>query len=41
MINVTSPADLEKRVNEAVEHGEFASRETFFRKAAELLLDVR
>ena len=41
MINVTLPTDLEKRVNETVERGEFASREKFFQEAAELLLDVR
>jgi Arc/MetJ-type ribon-helix-helix transcriptional regulator len=41
MINVTLPADLEKRVNETVERGEFASREKFFEEAAELRLDVR
>jgi Arc/MetJ-type ribon-helix-helix transcriptional regulator len=41
MINVALPADLEKRVNETVERGEFASREKFFEEAAELLLDLR
>jgi Arc/MetJ-type ribon-helix-helix transcriptional regulator len=41
MINVVLPADLEKRVDETVERGEFASREKFFEEAAELLLDLR
>ena len=41
MINVALPADLEKRVNETVERGEFASREKFFEEAAELLLGLR
>lgn len=41
MINVALPADLEKRVNETVARGEFASREKFFEEAAELLLGLR
>jgi len=41
MINVALPADLEKRVNETVERGEFPSREKFFEEAAELLLGLR
>jgi len=41
MINVALPADLEKRVNETVERGEYASREKFFEEAAELLLGLR
>jgi Arc/MetJ-type ribon-helix-helix transcriptional regulator len=41
MINVALPADLEKRVNETVDRGEFASREKFFEEAAELLLGLR
>lgn len=41
MINVALPADLEKRVDETVERGEFASREKFFEEAAELLLGLR
>jgi Arc/MetJ-type ribon-helix-helix transcriptional regulator len=34
-------AELEKRVNETVARGEFASREQFFEEAAELLLGLR
>lgn len=34
------PTELEKRVNESVERGEFTNQEEFFRQAAELLLDV-
>ena len=30
MLNVALPADLEKRVNETVERGEFATREKVF-----------
>jgi Arc/MetJ-type ribon-helix-helix transcriptional regulator len=41
MMNVALPADLEKRVNETVERGEFPSREKFFEEAAELLLGLR
>jgi Arc/MetJ-type ribon-helix-helix transcriptional regulator len=41
MINVALPADLEKKVNETVERGEFASREKCFEEAAELLLNLR
>ena len=41
MMDVALPADLEKRVNETVERGEFASREEFFEEAAELLLGLR
>jgi Arc/MetJ-type ribon-helix-helix transcriptional regulator len=41
MMNVVLPAELEKRVNETVERGEFASREKFFEEAAELLLGLR
>jgi Arc/MetJ-type ribon-helix-helix transcriptional regulator len=41
MINVVLPADLEKRVNETVERGEFPSREKFFEEAVELLLGLR
>ena len=41
MMNLALPADLEKRVNETVERGEFASREKFFEEAAELLLGIR
>jgi Arc/MetJ-type ribon-helix-helix transcriptional regulator len=40
-MDVALPADLEKRVNETVERGEFASREKFFEEAAELLLGLR
>ena len=40
MINVTLPADLEKRVDETVARGEFPSREKFFEVAAELLLGL-
>ena len=41
MINLALPADLEKKVNETVERGKFASREKFFEEAAELLLNLR
>ncbi|MGA3326048.1 MAG: hypothetical protein ABSF45_16370 [Terriglobia bacterium] len=41
MMNLALPADLEKRVNETIERGEFASREKFFEEAAELLLGLR
>lgn len=37
-MNLSLPAELEKRVNATVERGEFASREKFFEEAAELLL---
>ena len=40
-MNVALPAELEKRVYESVERGEFANRDEFFKQAAELLLDVR
>jgi Arc/MetJ-type ribon-helix-helix transcriptional regulator len=40
-MNVALPADLEKRVNESVKRGEFASQDEFLRRAVELLLDVR
>lgn len=40
-MNFALPADLEKRVNETVARGEFASREEFFAEAAELLLNLR
>jgi Arc/MetJ-type ribon-helix-helix transcriptional regulator len=40
-MNVALPANLEKRVNETVERGEFADRDEFFKQAAELLLDLR
>ena len=41
MMNVALPADLEKRVNETVARGEFASREVLFEEAVELLLNLR
>jgi len=41
MMDVALPDDLEKRVNETVEGGEFASREKFFEEAVELLLGLR
>ncbi|MGO8789525.1 MAG: hypothetical protein ACLQVL_19355 [Terriglobia bacterium] len=41
MINVALSADLEKRVNETVRRGQFASREKFFEEAAELLLGLQ
>jgi len=41
MMDVALPADLEKRVDETVERGEFASREKFFEEAARLLLGLR
>ena len=40
-MNVALPAELEKRVCESVERGEFANRDEFFKQAAELLLDTR
>jgi Arc/MetJ-type ribon-helix-helix transcriptional regulator len=40
-MNVALPAELEKRVDESVERGEFASRDEFFERAAQLLLDLR
>lgn len=40
-MNVALPAELEKRVNEIVERGEFSTRDEFFKEAAELLLDLR
>jgi len=40
-MNVALPAELEKRVGESVERGEFATWDEFFKQAAELLLDVR
>ncbi len=39
-MNLTLTADLEKRVSESVARGDFASRDEFFREAAELLLDL-
>jgi Arc/MetJ-type ribon-helix-helix transcriptional regulator len=40
-MNVALPSELEKRVNETVERGEFTSRDKFFEEAAELLLCLR
>ena len=40
-MNVALPADLEKRVNESVERGEFASQDEFLQRAVELLLNLR
>ncbi len=40
-MHVALPAELEKRVNETVERGEFSSRDKFFEEAAELLLCLR
>jgi Arc/MetJ-type ribon-helix-helix transcriptional regulator len=40
-MDVALPADLEKRVSESVDRGEFASRDEFFKEAAELLLELR
>ena len=40
-MNVALPADLERRVHESVERGEFPTQEEFFKQAAELLLDLR
>lgn len=40
-MDIALPADLEKRVDETVQRGEFASREKFFEEAAELLLSLR
>ena len=41
MMNVALPGELEKRVNEIIERGDFASRDKFFEEAAELLLLLR
>ncbi len=40
-MNIILPAELEKRVEESVERGEFTTRDEFFKQATELLLDVR
>ena len=40
-MNVALPDELERRVNESVERGEFANRNEFFKRAAELLLRQR
>ena len=40
-MNVALPTELEKRVQESVERGDFPTREEFFRQAAELLLDLK
>jgi Arc/MetJ-type ribon-helix-helix transcriptional regulator len=40
-MNVALPPELEKRVHESLDKGEFANPDEFFRQAAELLLDVR
>lgn len=39
-MNVALPAELEKRVNDSVERGQFSSSDEFFKEAAELMLDV-
>ena len=39
-MNVALPTELEKRVIESVERGEFTNRDEFFKQAVELLLDV-
>ncbi|MGB7553301.1 MAG: hypothetical protein WBM04_02950 [Candidatus Korobacteraceae bacterium] len=40
-MNVELPPELEKRVHESLDKGEFANPDEFFKQAAELLLDVR
>ena len=40
-MNVALPPELEKRVHESLDRGEFANPDEFFRQAAELLLEVR
>lgn len=40
-MNVALPPELEKRVHESLDRGEFANPNDFFRQAAELLLEVR
>jgi Arc/MetJ-type ribon-helix-helix transcriptional regulator len=40
-MNVALPPELEKRVHESLDKGEFANPDEFFRQAAELLLQVR
>jgi Arc/MetJ-type ribon-helix-helix transcriptional regulator len=39
-MNVALPTELEKRVNESIERGEFTTRDEFFKQAVELLLEV-
>ena len=40
-MNVALPPELEKRVHESLDRGEFANPNEFFRQAAELLLEVQ
>ena len=40
-MNVALPPELERRVHESLDRGEFANPDEFFRQAAELLLEVR
>jgi Arc/MetJ-type ribon-helix-helix transcriptional regulator len=40
-MNVALPPELEKRVHESLDRGEFANPDEFFRQAAELLLEFR
>jgi Arc/MetJ-type ribon-helix-helix transcriptional regulator len=40
-MNVALPPELEKRVHESLDKGEFANPDEFFRQAAELLLEFR
>jgi Arc/MetJ-type ribon-helix-helix transcriptional regulator len=40
-MNVALPPELEKRVYESLDRGEFANPDEFFRQAAELLLEAR
>lgn len=40
-MNVALPPELEKRVHDSLDRGEFANPDEFFRQAAELLLQVR
>ena len=40
-MNVALPPELQRRLHESLDRGEFANPDEFFRQAAELLLDVR
>ena len=40
-MNVVLPPELEKRVHESLDRGEFANPDEFFTQAAELLLEAR
>ena len=40
-MNVVLPPELERRVHESLDRGEFANPDEFFTQAAELLLEAR